>query len=94
MVSVPSFSSEKEDTVIAPVTAFDYSLIPKDEVACACCGSRDSREAFVGDRHSLGIRTVVCTGCGAYSSRIRDPDDSWFFALLSIRLSKVFMNRC
>ncbi|MEM8669852.1 MAG: class I SAM-dependent methyltransferase [Planctomycetota bacterium] len=41
-----------------------YRKVPKESVACNICGSRKVRKVGIGDRYGMGLRTVLCAGCG------------------------------
>jgi SAM-dependent methyltransferase len=55
----------------------DYARLPKQAVACACCGGADVLPAARGDRYFFGLETVACRACGLIFTSPR-PDDAWF----------------
>jgi 2-polyprenyl-3-methyl-5-hydroxy-6-metoxy-1,4-benzoquinol methylase len=54
-----------------------YAALAKEDVPCACCGSRDLLSVVGGDRHGLGLQTVVCRRCGLLFTSPR-PQAEWF----------------
>ena len=67
----------------------DYSAVEKVFIPCACCGSKEFFPAFTGDRHGLGLQTVVCKTCGLIFTNPR-PSPEWFEEFYSLHYRKFY----